>query len=112
MLFHKAGIYVAIIPTGKFDGYTARTFEYPGEDNDAAWYFLNRLDQTSALEMVLPLEIFQGLLHTPLITQCAWCRRRIRIGSEWHEMQEPIWHSSVTHGICPKCHEHIKELKG
>ena len=113
MTYYKPGTYVAIIPTGQFDGHIIRTFEYPGDSNGAAWYFLNRIDHESALELVLPLEAFSHLLHEPLIVQCAWCKKRIRINGVWYDINETIWNmNKVTHGICPFCHEHINPQKG
>lgn len=80
--YDKPGQYVAICNKTNFDGHYIKVFEYPQayhdewnasfaafqntkgyEDlkvNDAAWYFLNRIDAVACIEAVYPIEIFQN----------------------------------------------------
>jgi len=56
--------YVAICPTGNFDNYYCRQFklpeEYENNSRQASWYFLNKLDFFSCVELVIPLEAYMN----------------------------------------------------
>jgi len=92
----KPGKYIAICNKTNFDGHYIKVFNFPprrriytstlwdsnGEAPfieevyegkvDAAWYFLNRVDATAAIEAVYPYEIFEDLFSEIRREESRW----------------------------------------
>lgn len=61
----KSRTYIAVCNRSKFDGYYCKKFTLPEKEENttehAAWYFLNELDFTACLEMILTIEDYSDL---------------------------------------------------
>ena len=119
----KSTFYAAILNKTNFTGYYTRYFLFPEKLRGLVspeWYYLNRLDLTGCLKMVLPFdELHDESQKARFLTFgcpgvldiiCVTCGHIHLVGDEWvgglENDLEARYASTTVRALCPSCFSH------